>query len=461
MHRLHGAEAEDTLAGLGRETWLVASFKGGQRREYRHLPRADILIDRIGELVTLAEGGLPRTGASLQELSIVPNAAVAILGEEIVAAGPAHEVNREWMATTRIDAHGGTVSPGFVDPHTHPVFAVTREHEFEMRLQGKSYVEIALAGGGINSSVQAVRDMDEESLAQRARQRADGFLRCGTTTIEAKSGYGLSTEAELKMLRVIDRLAREHPLDVVPTFLGAHEIPPEYRERRGDYVDLVIEEMIPAVAESGLARYCDVFCEAHVFGLEETRRIGEAALARGLELRLHVDEIEPLGGAELAAELGAKTADHLGAISPKGIQALAEKSVHPVLLPGTSFFLRLPKHAPARELIAAGTAPCLATDFNPGSCPTQSMPMILTLACLQYRLGVAEAISAATVNAACSLGLGDRIGRIAEGLQADVVIWGVPNHRHLAYHFGQDHVRVVIKRGRVVYENQLDEDVLT
>ncbi len=421
--------------------------------------QADILIENIAELVTLADGPLPRVGSSLAEATLIADAAVAIRGGEIVAAGAASEVALRWSASTRIDAQGGTVTPGFIDPHTHPVFARTREAEFELRLAGKSYVEIAQAGGGILSSVAALRETDEDRLLEAARRRADGFLRLGTTTIEAKSGYGLSTEAELKMLRVLERLGREHPLDVIPTFLGAHEVPAEYRGRRGDYVRLVIDEMIPAVVESGLARYCDVFCEAHVFDLDDTRVICEAAVEQGLGLRLHVDEIEPLGGAELAAELGAATADHLGAISPGGIEALAASGVQPVLLPGTSFFLQLPSHAPARALIDAGAAPCLATDFNPGSSMTQSMPMILTLACLQYRLTVAEALSMATVNAACSLGIADRVGRVAPGLQADLVIWSVPNHRYLAYHFGESHARCVLKRGRVVFERSLEKEL--
>lgn len=414
------------------------------------MPRADLVVHSRGPWLTLDTGApLPRRGPDLDALGEREGLALAVVDGVIADLGPAEEIRAAWEGP-ELDLGDLLVMPGFVDPHSHPVFHGTREREFELRNQGRSYVEIAEAGGGIRNSVRRLREADESTLAEELRVRCDRFLALGTTTLEAKSGYGLSLEDETKSLRAIRQIDAEHPLDLIPTFMGAHEIPDEYREDRGTYLDLVIDTMIPAVAEAGLARYCDVFCEDHVFSVEESRRVLEAARAAGLGLRIHADEIESIGGAELAAELGCDSADHLVAASDAGIAALAASDCVATLLPGTSFYLNLDRAARGRAMIDAGCAVALATDYNPGSCHTQSMPMILTLACLHYGFSAAEAISAATVNSAASLGLGDRRGRLAVGLEADIIALEAPNAAYIPYHFGDNLVRRVIKAGRVV-----------
>jgi imidazolonepropionase len=414
------------------------------------MPRADLVLHSRGPWLTLDTGApIPRRGPDLNSLGERSGLGLAVVDGLIADLGPADEILGVWEGP-RLDLGDHLVMPGFVDPHSHPVFHGTRELEFELRNQGRSYVEIAEAGGGIRNSVRRLRDADEDTLAASLRARCDRFLALGTTTLEAKSGYGLSTEDELKSLRAMRRIDAEHPLDIIPTFMGAHEIPDEYREDREAYLRLVIDEMIPAVAEAGLARYCDVFCEDHVFSVAESRRILEAGRAAGLGLRIHADEIESIGGAELAAELACDSADHLVAASDQGIRDLAASEVVATLLPGTSFYLNLEKKARGRAMVEAGCAVALATDYNPGSCHTQSMPMILTLACLHYGFSAAEAISAATVNSAFSLGLGERRGRLAVGLDADIIALEAPNAAYLPYHFGDNLVRTVIKAGRVV-----------
>ena len=411
----------------------------------------DLIVKSRGPWLTLDTGARgPRTGLELTKLAEKRGLAAACLDGRIRAIGPAAEIGRDFGAARVLDLGDRLVMPGFVDPHTHPVFNATREAEFEMRCQGRTYVDIAKAGGGIRSSVRSLRAAGEDELVEKVRARADRFLAFGTTTIEAKSGYGLSTADELKSLRALKRVAAAHPLDLIPTFMGAHEIPDEYRERRGAYIDLLVDEMIPAVALEGLARYCDVFCEDHVFTVEESRRILLAAKSCGLEPRIHADEIECTGGAELAADVGAVSADHLVAVSARGIARLKEAGVVPVLLPGTSFYLRLEKKAPARAMIDAGLPIALATDFNPGSCPIASMAVIVSLACLQYGLTTAEAITAATVNAAYSLGLGDDRAVLAPGRRADLIALDVPNAAAIPYHFGENRVTHVVKNGVVV-----------
>jgi imidazolonepropionase len=322
-----------------------------------------------------------------------------------------------------------------------------------MRVAGKSYVDIAQAGGGIASSLKGVRDSSPELLLERLLVRLDRFLAFGTTTVEAKSGYGLTQVDELKCLRTIDTANRMHAVDLVPTFLGAHDFPPEYREEREAYVTLLIEEMLPAIAESGLARYCDIFTEAHVFDLAASRRILGRARELGFELRMHVDQLTPLGGAQLAAELGAASADHLEHVSEAGIAALATSGVIPVLCPLVPLYLRETQEAPARRMVSAGLAPALATDFNPGSCYTQSMPEVLTWAALRFGFSAAEALTAATLNAACSLGLGAEIGTLEPGKAADLLVLDVENHHHLTYEVGRNPVRAVVKRGQVVHRD--------
>jgi imidazolonepropionase len=344
------------------------------------------------------------------------------------------------------------VTPGFIDSHTHLLFAGTREEEFELRIRGATYQEIAARGGGIKSTVEKTRRASKEELIAAGKKNLDRMLSLGTTTAEAKTGYGLSTKEEIKMLEALQALSRAHPLEIVPTFLGAHEIPPEYAGKKEEYVRLVIEEMIPAVAEKKLAVFCDVFCEKGVFSLEESRRILEAAKRYGMLPKLHADELTPLGGAELAAEVGAVSADHLLFISEKGMEAMAEKGVIATLLPGTAFFLFMGRYAPARRMIAKGVTVALATDFNPGSCMTESLPLITTLACTQMRMTPAEALLGVTLNAAKALRREKEIGSLEPGKQADFVILDVPDYRHLSYHFGVNHVEKVIKKGRLIWE---------
>lgn len=418
--------------------------------------QADLLFTGLAEVVTPL-GSTPRGGGDLT-CALLTQTAVVVRGGEIVAVGDERELCASWSAREVIDGRGGVLVPGFVDAHTHPIFFGTREEEFELRNAGKSYVEISQAGGGILSSMRGVRDASKEELLARLLQRLDRFAELGTTTVEAKTGYGLSTADELACLEVLGEAARMHPVELVPTFLGAHDFPPEFRERRADYVELLLSEMLPRVAESGLAEYCDVFTESHVFGLEDSRRLMRRGAELGLGVRMHVDQLTPLGGAELAAELGAASADHLECVTPEGIAALASAGVIPVLCPVVPLYLRQKEEAPARAMIEAGLAPALATDFNPGSCYLQSMPEVLSWAALRYGMSTSEALCAATLNAACSLGRGQRLGSIEVGKQADLVLLDVPDYRHLTYELGRNPVALVTKAGELIYERQ-DVDV--
>jgi imidazolonepropionase len=389
----------------------------------------------------------------MRELAVITDGALLVRDGLIAAAGRANEIEK--MAShdaQRIDAQGCVVMPGFVDAHTHPVFAGTREDEYEMRAAGATYQEIAARGGGIRSTVRRTRAASEEELFGMALPRLQRMIKHGTTTIEAKSGYGLTVEDELKILRVIRRLNDETPLDVVPTFLGAHEIPDEYRAKREDYIRLVTDEMMPRVAEGNLARYADIFCESHVFSVDESRRVLERAKELGLGLRFHADQLTASGGALLAAELRAATADHLEWIGEEGIEALRRAGVMAVLLPGAVFNLGLTRYPPARKMIESGLGVALATDFNPGSSPTPSMQMILSIACAQMRMTPSEAMTAATINAAYSLNLGSRVGSLEAGKQADAVVMDCVDYRQIPYFFGINHVRTVIKSGRVVFD---------
>jgi imidazolonepropionase len=374
-----------------------------------------------------------------------------IRDRSIAAAGPTSYVESlAGLNAERIDASGSVVMPGFVDAHTHPVFAGTREDEYEMRAAGITYQEIASRGGGILATVKKTRAASEEELFALALPRVEWFLQHGTTTIEAKSGYGLSVADELKILRVIRRLNRETALDLVPTCLGAHEIPPEYREAGEDYIRLICDDLLPAVAAERLAEYCDVFCESHVFTVEESRRVLLKARELGLGLRIHADQLSRSGGAALAAELRAQSADHLEWIDYIGMEGLRGAGTIAVLVPGAVYNLGLTRYAPARAMIEAALPIALATDFNPGSSPTPSMQMILSIACTQMRLTPAEAITASTINAAYSLGRGDRVGSLEPGKQADIVIFDCPDYRQVPYFYGINHVKSVIKAGQVV-----------
>jgi imidazolonepropionase len=388
----------------------------------------------------------------MRELSIIEDGTLLVGGARIERVGARAEIEPLIEEGCEVfDAGRRVVMPGFVDAHAHPVFAGGRADEFEKRAAGVSYQEIAAAGGGIRSTVRATRAADEDELLRIARRREEWFLRSGTTTVEAKSGYGLSVEDELKMLRVVRRLNERGVVAYVPTFLGAHEVPDEYRGRREEYVGLVAREMLPRVVAEGLAEFCDVFCEGHVFNVEESRRVLEAARGHGLGLRVHADQLSLSGGALLAAELGAKTADHLEHADAEGIAALARAGVQPVLLPGSVYALGSKKYPAAREMIDRGLAVVLATDFNPGSSPTPSMTMVLSIASTHMRVSPAEGLTAATVNAAYSLNRGGETGTLEEGKRADIAVMDCADYRELAYFFGVEHAHAVFAGGRKVF----------
>jgi len=404
------------------------------------------------------QGPVPRIGKSMRDLGIIENGGIAAAGEEILAVGSSDEVQGRVSLAEGcmvIDAEGAVVTPGLIDPHTHPVFARTREKEFEMRLEGATYQEIARAGGGIRSSVRDLRETSASELTANTHRRLDLFLSHGVTTIEGKSGYGLSTESEIKSLQVLHDLNGVHQMDIVPTFLGAHEVPDEYRDKREDYISLLIDEMIPAVTKDKLAEFSDIFCEEEVFDIEESRRIQSAAAAAGLKLKFHADELASTGGAELAAEMNATSADHLVYISDAGMKAMAVSGTVAVLLPGTTFSLGGQQYAPARKMIERGMVVSLSTDCNPGSSFSESLPMIISLAAVQMKLTAAEALSAVTVNAAVAIDRGGKIGQLVAGYQADVVIWDMADYRELPYHYGVNLVSKVVKRGKPVVQRRI------
>ncbi len=393
----------------------------------------------------------PRSDLTFGELDIRENAALVLENETIREIGEPAALSAKYPAAESLDGGNCWALPGYVDPHTHPVFYKTREEEFEMRIQGKSYEEIAAAGGGIRNSVRALRQAGFDQLAELTYRRIMEFLPCGTTTIEAKSGYGLSLEDELKSLRVLKKVSELLPLTIVPTFLGAHEVPDEYRERREAYIELIINEMIPAVAEEKLAVFCDVFTEKNVFSVPESEKILLAAKDYGLIPKLHADELHPLGGAELAAKVRAISADHLLMVSEQGIAAMKSADVVPVILPGTAFFLGKERYAPARKMIDAGLPVALATDYNPGSSFTQNMNLILSIAATQMKMRPAESIGSATLNSARAIGKEKEVGSLEAGKKADITLFDVPNYRYIPYHYGMNHVAMVIRHGQVVY----------
>jgi imidazolonepropionase len=394
----------------------------------------NVAILDIGQLVTLRGPARPRIGPELGDLNLIDDAAMFIRDGRITEVGAYSELRtRIPQDAIVIDAECRCVTPGFIDAHTHLVFAGNRAAEYEQRIAGATYQQIAAAGGGILRTVALTRAASEDNLLAAARRHRDWMLRAGTTTMEAKSGYGLDRETELKMLRVIARLNREGPTTIVPTLLAAHTVPPEFADRRNDYVRWVAEELIPEVAAAGLARYCDAFCDDHAFTVDETRIVLAAAKHHGLGLRIHAEQFRPGTGAALAAELGAVTADHLETVAEDTLIQLRSAGVQPVLLPGSVFALSRSNYPPARKMVELGLAIVLATDFNPGSSPVPSMPFMLSLACLQMRLLPAEGLTAATINAAWSLALGDRVGSLEPGKQADFLIHEFTDYRELAY----------------------------
>jgi imidazolonepropionase len=410
-------------------------------------------VTNCSQIVTLAGPARPRINQELRELSILPDGALLVRDGKVVAAGARSELEPKLPADCPVvDARRRVVLPGFVDAHTHPVFASNRVDEFELRAAGETYEQIAAAGGGICSTVRKTRAASEDELFEMARRYADWFLRTGTTTLEGKSGYGLSLADELKMLRVIRRLNQFGPLRYVPTFLGAHEVPDEYRGRTAEYALLVIHGMLPAIAAEDLAKYCDVFCEPKIFDVATSSRILRSARQLGFGLRVHADQLSRSGASEMAASVGATTADHLEQIDASGIAALAVANVQPVLLPASVYTLGCKRFAPARAMIAAGLPVVLATDFNPGSSPIPSIPLVLSLASTQMGMTPAEAITATTINAAYSLGLGDLIGSLESGKQADFVIHDCQDYREIAYFAGIESTVAVYIGGRLVYE---------
>ena len=401
------------------------------------------------QLVTLSGPKHPRVGKELSELGIIRDGGILIRDGKIDIVGPSDEIEKKSKGAEIVDLGGRVVLPGFVDSHTHLVFGGNRLEDFERRARGETYEQIAKAGGGIWSTVEKTRAASEDELIKQAKKHVDWFLKCGTTTVEAKSGYGLTLEDELKILRVIRRLNDKTPLEIVPTFLGAHAVP---RDTSADkYVDLVINEMLPRVTKEKLAEFCDVFCERGYFDIEQSRKILSAAKKVGLKLRGHVDQLSNSGGAKLMGELGATTADHLEKTDEQGIAALKSANVQPVLLPGSVYALGSTSYPRTREMIDAGLAIVLATDFNPGSSPTPSMPMVLSLACTQMKMSPAETISAATINAAYSLNRGDKIGSLESGKLANISVFDCEDYRELAYWFGIPQTQAAFVKGERVY----------
>ena len=417
--------------------------------------RADLIIKNIDNLITLKGPNRPRIKKEMKEVNIINNGIVAIKEDKIIYVGEGELPNNIETdeSTIIIDGCGKTVTPGLIDPHTHLVHGGSRENELAMKLNGYGYLDILEAGGGIHSTVKATREASFNKLYEKAKKSLDIMLGFGVTTVEAKSGYGLDDfETEIRQMEVAKKLNEDHPIDIVSTFMAAHAIPPAYKENPRGFIDLIIEKMIPYVKEKDLAKFIDVFCEKGVFSVEESREILEAGKRHGLFLKIHADEIEPLGGAELAADVNCVSAEHLVAASDEGIKRMAAENVVAVLLPATSFNLQSGKFAKARQMIEEGVAVALSTDYNPGSSPTENMQLVMSFASLIMKLTPEEVITAATINAAAALKLEEEIGSIEVGKKADIVIFDAPNLNYIIYHFGINHTDSVIKNGKLVYK---------
>ena len=431
--------------------------KTKKRSKRTRKEKVDLLIVNANELVTLSgDNRKPRTGKQMQNLGIIRRGGLAVKDGRIVAVGKTSDIREVFMAENVINASGKIAMPGFVDPHTHLVFAGSREDEFQMRVEGASYMEILDAGGGILRTVRETRRTSAEKLVEFGFRTLDVMLEHGTTTVEAKSGYGLTVRDELKILRVIKRLNQLHAVDVVPTFLGAHAIPREYKSNPQEYVRLIIEKMIPLVAEKRLAEFCDVFCERGVFSLEQSRRVLVAGKRCGLKLKVHADEMSKLGGADLATDVGAVSAEHLLFSSDDGIKAMARKGVIAVLLPAAAFNLMVERYADARKTINFGVPVALGTDFNP-SCWVENQQLIIAFACHFMKLTPAEAITAVTINAAHAVGRASEVGSLEVGKKADIIVLDVPNHKFLGYRFGVNLVDKVVKNGRIVADKEASQ----
>jgi imidazolonepropionase len=411
----------------------------------------DLILENIGQLLTMdyKKSG-PLCGKDMDQLLVLENKALAIADGRIALIG-SNEDASGWSADKRIDCKGKLVTPGLIDPHTHLVFAGSREHEMGLKQQGVPYLEILKQGGGILSTVNATRTASEADLFEKAAYHLDRMLSYGMTTVEAKSGYGLDSETELKQLRTAKKLNKEHAADIVSTFLGAHAVPLEYKHQPEVFLDEMLQ-LLDVIQKEELAQFVDIFCETGVFTIEQSRSFLSKAKQKGFKLKIHADEIDPLGGAELASELGAISAEHLVGASDEGIKQLAASGVIACLLPGTSFYLNKPDHAKARKMLKEGVAVTLATDFNPGSCPTENLQLIMSFAAVMYKMTVKEIWNAVTVNAAHAIGLGDERGIIAPAKQADLVIWDAVHYEYIPYHFGVNHAQTVIKKGAIVFE---------
>lgn len=408
-------------------------------------------IKHASQLATLSSTQKgPRTKEAMSELGLIEDGSLWIEDGIVKAIGKTEELEKQFAERIPkaeiYDASGYLVTPGLVDPHTHVVYGGSREREFEMRLEGATYMEIMNAGGGIHATAQMTREATEEELIRQTTKRLDSFLEHGVTTVEGKSGYGMDLETEIKQLRVMKKLREQHPIDLVPTFMGAHAVPSEYKGREDEFVEYIIDEMLPIVAREKLAEFNDVFCEKGVYTPEQSERILEAGKRYGLTPKIHADEIEPYGGAELAAKVGAISAEHLLKASDEGVKMMAEAGVIACLLPATALYLR-EEAAKGRKMIDAGVPVAISTDCNPGSSPTTSMPLVMNLACISMRLTPAEALTAATYNAACAIQREDKVGSLEVGKQADIVLWDVKDYRELQYLFGVNHVKAVWKKG--------------
>lgn len=412
------------------------------------MPRADLIVS-ADQVVTCAGGHRPKDKEMASDLGVIEQGALALVGGKVSEVGSREEILSRWVGDQLCLANT-CVIPGLVDPHCHPLWGGDRKHEFVLRAQGASYQEIHAAGGGIAHTVSASRAASDEELTTRSAALLERMLAHGTTTLEAKSGYGLSVEQELRQLRLIAKLAESSPLDIVPTCLGAHAFPPEYEKDRAGYIATIVDELLPAVKREDLARYVDVFCEQGAFTCEESRQVLLKAKELGFGLRIHAEEFNYLGGSRMAAELGAASCDHLQHLPESDFAVLKANGTIPVVIPGTSFFLDLDVYAPARAMWDAGLPVALGTDFNAGSCLLESMPMAMSLAVLKMKMTPQEALTAATVNAAHSLGLGDRVGSLEVGKQADLLILDAPDYRDAIYRFGSNPVRAVIKNGVIL-----------